>query len=175
MRLDVTVDIPYPREKVFTVYRDRLPELVQYLPNVRAIEVKQRVDEGATTRLLNRWKGGGEIPAVVRKFLSEELLEWDDYATWHADRWLTEWKTVVPAFKEAVKAEGQNRFEAAGDKTRFTISGVIEVDATRVKLVPRILAGTVGPAVEKFIVSAIKPNLLAVADGVRRYLDAQAG
>ena len=83
MRLDVTVDIPFSREKVFKAYRDDLPKLVPYLENVRAITVTSRSDEGPIVKLVNRWKGGGEIPSVVRKVVSEDLMEWDDLATWN--------------------------------------------------------------------------------------------
>lgn len=62
MRLDVSVDIPFYREKVFKAYRDDLPKLVPYLENVRAITVTSRSDEGPIVKLVNRWKGGGEIP-----------------------------------------------------------------------------------------------------------------
>src|SRR5438874_445212 len=99
MRLDVSVEIPFPRADIFAVYRDKLPELVPYLPNVRGISVVSRTDEGSITRLLNRWKGGGEIPGPVRKLLSENLLEWDDHATWDSAKFTTDWRTVVPAFK----------------------------------------------------------------------------
>lgn len=172
MNLDVSVEIPYPREKVFETYRDKLPELVPYLPNVRGISVTSREEQGSTIKLLNRWKGGGDIPSVVRKFLSDELLEWDDHATWHSDKFLTEWRTVVPAVKEAVRAEGTNRFEDLGGRTRLVIQGVLEVEGSKIKIIPRLLAGTVGPAVEKFLVGAIKPNLVAVSKGVEKYLDA---
>lgn len=174
MKLDVSVEIPYPLEKVFSTYRDKLTELVPYLPNVRGIQVLSRSDEGNLTKLLNRWKGGGEIPSLVRKFLSEELLEWDDHATWSADQHSCEWRTEVPAFKEAVRAAGRNRYDdLGGTRTRVTITGVLEVDASKIKLVPRLLAGTVGPAVEAFLVGSIKSNLIEVSKGVQRYLDAQ--
>ena len=130
MRLDVSVDIPFSRAQVFATYRDKLPDLVPYLPNVRGITVVSRADEGAVTRLLNRWKGGGEIPAAVRKFLSEDLLEWDDHAIWDQDKFTTQWRTVVPAFKDAVDASGWNYFEELGPKsTRYKIVGELKVDA----------------------------------------------
>ena len=63
MRLDVSVDIPFAREQVFKTYRDDLPKLVRYLENVRAITVTSRTEEGPLVKLVNRWRGGGEIPA----------------------------------------------------------------------------------------------------------------
>ena len=173
MRIEVSAEIPFPREQVFQVYRDKLPELLPYLPNVRGITVVSRTDEGAVTKLLNRWKGGGDIPGPVRKFLSEDLLEWDDHAEWNATEWTCAWKTIVPAFKDAVESSGKNRFEEVGGKTRLTIAGDLKVDAGKVKGVPRLLSGTVSPLIETFLVGAIKPNLIQTARGVEKYIQAQ--
>ena len=84
MKIETTADIAFPRDLVFATYRDHLVELVPYLANVREISITSRVEEGALVKFVNRWKGGGEIPSVVRKFLSEELLQWDDLASWNA-------------------------------------------------------------------------------------------
>lgn len=173
MRLEVSTEIPFPRELVFRTYRDKLPELVPYLPNVRGIAVVSRADEGQVTKLLNRWKGGGDIPGAVRKFLSEDLLEWDDHAEWNEADFTCAWRTVVPAFKDAVDSSGKNRFEDLGGRTRLTIAGDLKVDAGKVKGVPRLLAGTVSPVIEAFLVGAIKPNLIATSKGVEKFLQAQ--
>ena len=97
MKVDVTIDISHPRDRVFQAYRDKLPELVSYLPNVRGIQVKERREEGGKILLVNRWQGGGDIPAVARSFISANLLEWDDYATWDPERWTCHWRTVTPS------------------------------------------------------------------------------
>ena len=172
MKIETTADIAFPRDLVFATYRDKLPELVPYLANVREITVTSRVDEGQIVKFVNLWKGGGEIPAVVRKFLSAELLQWDDLATWNAADFTCQWQTIVPSFKDAVDARGHNTFvERTPGVTTLTIKGELKVDAAKVKGVPRILAGTVGPAIEAFLVAAIKPNLVAVAKGVEKFLN----
>ena len=175
MRIDISVEIPFSRRAVFEAYRDKLPELVPYLENVRAIIVTSRSEEGHLVKLVNRWKGGGEIPAVVRKFLSEDLLEWDDHATWDSQAFRCNWQTVVPAFRESVDAKGFNTYVEKGPSLmQLTISGELKVDAAKIRGVPRILAGTVSPAVEAFLVGRIKPNLIAVAKGVEKYLRSKA-
>jgi len=122
MRLDVSIDMPFSRSAIYAVYRDKLPDLVPYLPNVRGISVTSRTDEGKISKLVNRWKGGGDIPAAVRKFLSEDLLEWDDHATWDESKYETYWRTIVPAFKDAVDASGTNFFEELARRRRATRS-----------------------------------------------------
>lgn len=171
MKLLVTADINFPREQVFAAYRDHLPELVPYLDNVRGITVTSRADEGDLVKFVNRWKGGGEIPAAVRKFLSEDLLEWDDLATWNAKDFTCQWQTIVPAFKDAVDARGHNTFtEPRPGVTTLRIEGNLVVDAGKVKGVPRLLSGTISPVIEAFLVGAIKPNLASVAKGVEKFL-----
>jgi hypothetical protein len=176
MKLDTSVEIPFPRQRVFETYRDRLADLVPYLPNIRGIEVTSRKDEGAITRLVNHWRGGGEIPAVARSVISEKLLEWDDFATWDASAFRCEWRQTAPAFKEAMRSQGVNVFEELGaDKTRLTITGSLEIDAGKIPGIPRFMGRVVGPAVEAFLVAAIKPNLVSVSKGVERYLREKGG
>ncbi|MBL8950988.1 MAG: hypothetical protein JNK82_09445, partial [Myxococcaceae bacterium] len=176
MRLDVSIDLPFPRKDIFVVYRDKLPDLVPYLPNVRGITVTSRTDEGHVSKLVNHWKGGGDIPAAVRKFLSDDLLEWDDHATWDEQKFTTHWRTIVPAFRDAVDAEGWNTYEElTPTSTRYKIAGELKVDAGKIKGVPRLLSGTVSPLVEKFLVGSIKPNLVSVAKGVEAFLRKQQG
>ena len=171
MRIDVSMTIPFPRAKVFAAYRDHLPDLVPYLPNIRGISVTSRTDEGQVVKLLNRWKGGGEIPGAVRKFLSEGMLEWDDHAEWNETDWTCAWRTVVPAFKDAVDATGMNTYvEVTPESTKLTIAGNLKVDAGKVKGVPRLLSGTVSPMIESFLVATIKPNFSEVAKGVEKFL-----
>ena len=171
MKIETTAEIAFPRNIVFATYRDHLVELVPYLANVREITITSRVEAGDLVKFVNLWKGGGEIPAVVRKFLSAELLQWDDLATWNASDFTCDWQTIVPSFKDAVDARGHNTFiERRPGVTTLTISGNLKVDAAKVKGVPRILAGTVGPAIEAFLVATIKPNLVAVARGVEKFL-----
>lgn len=173
MKLEVSAEIPFPRPLVFEIYRDKLPELVKYLPNIRGIQQVTRTEEGATVKLLNHWKGGGDVPAAVRKFLSEDLLEWDDHATWYGDKFTCDWRTVVPAFKDAVDSAGHNTYEELGPNlTKLTIKGDLKVDAGKIKGVPRLLGGAIGPVVEAFLVNSIKPNLISVAKGVGDYIRA---
>ncbi|MCC6337964.1 MAG: hypothetical protein IT380_28725 [Myxococcales bacterium] len=84
--------------------------------------------------------------------------------------WRCEWMTVVPAFKDAVDARGHNEYRDVNGHTELRIFGELKVDAAKVKGVPRLLAGTVGPAVESFLVGRIRPNFVTVAQGVEKFL-----
>ncbi len=175
--MQITSDaiISFPRELVWATYRDRLVELLPYLPNIRKIEVKKRQDDGAIVRLENVWQGGGDIPAIARAFLRESMLGWTDHATWYSERFVCDWVTETHAFTQAVKSQGSNRYLEVdgGKKTRLEIRGDLTIDGARIKGVPKLIAGRVAHAVEEFLVRTISNNLLDVSKGLEQFLKAQ--
>ncbi len=172
MLISADATLLFPRPIVYAAYRDDLTKLLQYLPNVRNIEVKSRKDEGSRVDMVNLWSGGGEIPPAARAFVSEAMLSWTDYATWKQDAWTCDWRTETHAFTEAVDCAGQNRFVEVEGGTRIEIRGELKIDAKKVKGVPGFLAGKVASAVESLLSSKIQPNLVEVSDGLRKYLAA---
>jgi hypothetical protein len=173
MLISADTRIPFPRPLVFATYRDRLPELVPHLPNVRGIAVKSRRDDGDLTHVVNVWTGGGEIPSAVRAFVSEAMLNWDDVATWNGATHTCAWAVRTHAFTEAVTCRGVNEFIADGDATILKIRGELTIDSGRLAGVPRLLAGTVSRNVEELLVKKIAPNLIQVSDGLGQYLAAR--
>ena len=175
MRLDVEATIPFARALVWAAYRDRLPELTRYLPNVRRIEQQSREDDGPRTHLVNVWSGGGEIPAVARSLVSEALLSWTDFADWDESDWSCRWRMRAHVFEEAILASGINRYFDLGGTTRLSIEGEIAVDPARLDGVPRLLAGPAARAAERVIVGRVRPNLVQIAQGVCEMLRATGG
>lgn len=171
MDLSAEATIRQPRDAVFRVYRDELVQLLPYLPNVRDIEVKSREQQGDRVSMVNVWHGGGDIPAAVRKILSDSMLSWTDYAEWNESDHSCTWRSESHSFKDAVNSQGRNVFlESGAGSSVIRIGGRIDVDAAKIKGVPRLLAGTIGPVIEKFLVKQIQDNLQEVARGVDRYL-----
>ena len=163
--------IPFPRPLVYATYRDKLVELLPYLPNIRGIDNKERKEEGGVVHLTNVWHGGGEIPAVARAFISASMLSWTDIATWREADMETDWKVETHSIREAVSSAGVNRYFETGDGTRLEIRGDFSVDARKIKGVPGLIAGKVGRAVEDFMVKLVSQNLLDVSKGVSQYLE----
>jgi hypothetical protein len=174
MELRADARLAFPRPVVFAAYRDKITEMLPYLPNVRRIEVKERKEDAGVVTLHNVWHGGGEIPAAARAFLSEAMLSWDDTAKWKESDFTCHWVITTHAFTEAVKCEGWNRFYEDGAGTNLEIRGTLEIDARKVKGVPGFLANKVGKAVEEFLSHKIQPNLVEVTLGLRQYLEANA-
>jgi hypothetical protein len=175
MELHADALIPFPRNVVFATYRDDIPKLLRFLPNVRSIEVKSRKDDGPVVQIVNEWRGGGEIPAAARAVLSEAMMSWTDYATWDAEKLRCEWRTETHAMTEAVDCKGYNVFlEEGPGKTLVQIRGKLEIDGKKIRGVPGFLAGKVGRTVEEFLGGKIGPNLVETAKGVTLYLEEKA-
>ncbi|MBI2377135.1 MAG: hypothetical protein HYV07_24250 [Deltaproteobacteria bacterium] len=177
MRIEADARIAFPRELVFSTYRDRLPNLVPHLPNVKEIEVLEREDAAkgpGTTRLLNVWHAQGEIPKVAQTVIKPEMLNWKDYALWNQNDWTCEWRVETKIFTENVSCKGKNQFIEKDGATILQIRGELDIDLRGIRGVPKFLAGTVAPVVEKFIVGLLTPNLLSVSDGLAKFLEAEA-
>lgn len=177
MKLEADARIPFPREVVYSTYRDRLPELVPHLPNVEAITVQKREDapEGraGVTKLLNLWKAKGDVPKVAQGVLKPEMLAWLDHATWDQNAWTCDWRIETRMFTENVRCSGHNTYEEVDGETILRIRGHLEVNLKGIPGVPGFLAGKVTPFVEKFIVDLLTPNLLSVAKGLEGFLRAE--
>ena len=175
MRIHADVELPFDRALVFETYRDRLADLVPYLPNIQAIRVVSREDREAQTDFVNEWVGGGDIPKVVRGVLKESMLRWTDYATWHATDFTVIWRTDVHAFPGAVASAGKNAYVPLAAGTRLEIRGELTIDAGKVPGVPRLLQRTVAETAEKIIVGSVQTNLVEIAKGVRQLLEKERG
>jgi len=173
MEIKTDVTLPYTRDRVFTTYRDRLTDLLPFLPNIRGLVIKSREErEGNEVYLVNEWKGGGEIPSAARAFLSESMLAWTDHATWKTTDGICEWRTDVHAFPGALLCSGFNRFvELPGGQTRIEFRGALTCDASKVPGVPKLLARSVNGTVEKIFVGKIGQNLLSVGQGIGKLLE----
>lgn len=168
--------IPFSRELVYTTYRDRLPELVDYLPNVDAIEVLESRREGPLLHLVNRWVGSARVPRFMRHAIKPEWLSWNDIAVWYDDEWACEWRIDNPRLERQVRVSGRNTFvEESPGRCRFEIRGELHLDGTSLPGVPSLIGRRLAPQIERFIVALIRPNLIKTADGVRRFLASNQG
>lgn len=174
MKLEADSRISFPRELVYATYRDRLPELVPHLPNVKAIRVEKREDDAGgvqgVTKILNLWEAKGEIPKAAQSILKPEMLAWLDHALWKQNDWTVEWRIETKMFTENIRCAGKNRFVASGASTILELRGNLDIDLKGVPGVPRLLAGAVAPVVEKFVIALLTPNLMSVAKGLEAFL-----
>ena len=174
MELRADAKIPFPRPAVFAAYRDKVQDMLEYLPNVRKIEVRKREEDGKIVKMMNFWQGGGDIPAAARAFVSEAMLSWIDYATWNEETFMCERRIAPGAMPEAIECKGHNTFTEHDGHTHIEIRGALNIDPKKLKGVPGFLSAKVSKAVEELLISKIQPNLVGTADGVAKYLAAHA-
>jgi hypothetical protein len=163
-------------DRVFAVARDELPKLVPYLPNIGKIEVKERTEVGASRiRLVNRWHAKAEIPAAAAKFVSQDLLSWEDTAEWDSQTLSVTYELRSFVSAEIFQARGRNTFTAEGGQTRLEVDVEVEIRPEKVPGVPRFVASLVKPAVEELIKKILTPNLTSLAKGLNGYFANQKG
>jgi hypothetical protein len=172
MKIHSESRIHHPLELVYTCYRDQLPQIAPYTPDIREIIVNSREDLEQGPKLHNIWVADREIPKVAQGIIKPEMLRWDDFAEWNNSAKHVDWTLNIPAFPNQVACSGRNAFFADGpDATRVVLTGDLQINVKNVPGVPRLLAGRIAPKLEAFIVKLITPNLEKVNHSLERFLD----
>jgi len=176
MDLRADAHVPFPRGMVFAAYRDAMPHVLRYLPNVRSIEITSRRQEGPRVDVVNVWHGGGQIPGALRAVLNESMLQWTDHATWDASSFRCEWRTQTHAFPTAVTCSGCTVFMEDGPRASLLeIRGELTVDAKKIRGVPSFVAANLSRLIEDFLVANIRANFAETARGLAKHLTDRAG
>jgi hypothetical protein len=171
MNISTDTRVPFPRQLVYTTYRDKLTELIRYIPDIRYIEVKARREDNGLIHTVNEWHGGGEIPLAARAILSEDMLSWVEYNTWNESQFTLEWRLETRAFTDAVHCAGKNSFIEDGNTTKIQSRGELKIDPNKIQGAPSFIVGQIATVVEEFLVGRITPSLLQISEGLRKYLE----
>lgn len=164
----------HPVDAVFAAYRDRMPEVAAFVPDVKAIRVVERTERDGEVVLHNEWTSDREIPALVRKFIQPEHLRWDDHAVWNTQTRVCTWRIATRAFTDAVHCTGTTSLFDDENETRVILQGDLQIDLKQIPGVPGFLTGRMTPQIERFIVALITPNLEKTNAAIGRFLDGQA-
>lgn len=172
MKFSLVDEIPFPRELVFRTHRDALEELVPYLPNVTSVVTESRIEEGDIVKLVNLWTGASDdVPGPVRPMLKAEHLTWVDRATWDRARWRVDWALTINALPEAVAAHGFNTFLEENGETVIQMNGEFVIHPDRIPGVPSFVARAATPALERFVIGLLQPNLRRSNQAVQQYIE----
>lgn len=165
MHIESTDRVARPASEVFPLVRDRLPELLPYLPDVERIErLSYQEQPGNRVAIVNRWTASTKPPAAVARFLPPDLLVWTDTATWRADDWEVDYRLEGFGYEVV----GVNRFAPDGDGTLVKIQADITLHPDRFKI-PKLVFNKVFPHIEGLVKDAVRPNLTALARGLQAY------
>ena len=175
MRIQSESIIHHPLTLVYDAYRNRLPEVAQYIPDIREIRVHLVDERDGGAEIHNEWISDTEMPRGINKIIRPEHMRWDDYAIWDDKNHWVDWKIKTRVFSESVHCSGRNRFVAEGDQTRVILEGDLQINIASIPGVPRIIGNRLKPKVERFIVKLVTPNLKRVNACLQTYLDQKAG
>lgn len=174
MKIHSESRIHHPREQVYLAYRDRLPELAAYIPDIKEIRVLSSEAGPLGPILLNEWVGERELPKAVQGLLKPEWLTWHDFARWDDAEHHVDWRIELPAFPGQAECAGRNAFlEDGPNATRVLLSGDLRLKIERVPGVPSFMVRRLIPMVEEVVVKLITPNLQRINESLERFLDAE--
>ncbi len=176
MKIHSESRIHHPLDLVYQSYRDHLPLVAPYTPDIKEIVVHSREDLAQGPKIHNEWIVQRELPKVVQGLVTPDMMRWNDYAQWDNAAYHVDWELQIPAFPDQVHCLGRNAFFADGpDATIVRLTGELEINLKNIPGVPRMLAGRLTPKGEAFIVKLVTPNLEKVNTSLERYLDATGG
>lgn len=174
MQINSESRISHPLDRVYKAYRDQLPLIAQHMPDIKAINVRSRIETPKGPHLLNEWIAHKELPSVVASIVKPEMMRWEDHAEWHDAETYVAWRLVIPAFPDQVRCSGRNTFVADGpNATRVILTGDLEIKLDRIPGVPGFMAKKIAPSVEEFFVKLITPNLAKTNQSLQQFLDAR--
>jgi hypothetical protein len=171
MLLNVDAHLPFKRSLVYAAYRDKLIDLVPYMPSVQQIKFISSKKEDGLLHLVYEWHGGAKIPKVARTFLSEDLLVWTEEQVWNESDFTTQWRIKTHFFTEAVYCVGKNRFLEDRSGTLIESRGELQIDPDQIKGTPRLLTAAISRIVEDSLAKQVTPNFLQMCEGVRQHLE----
>lgn len=176
MRFEVREDTRYPRSTVFAAHRDHLEDIIEFLPDVEKVELRSRSRHAGGREEHTHWWTGSpsSLPALLRPMVPPSLLQWRQITLWDPHTWTARWSIEVPGMKEAIVAQGVNRYVEEKGGCRIEIDGDFEFHPERIPQLSSI-PSTAVPMVEKAVVSLIVPMIQRTGSAVAKWLDERRG
>lgn len=165
--------VSHPVDVVYAAYRDRLPEIGAFMPDIKEIDRHKVEQRDAGPWIHNIWHANADLPKALQSLVSKDKLQWDDIATWDDAGMKVDWVIQTYVFREAVTCSGSNTFVEAPGGSKIILTGDLQIDLKKIKGIPSFLAGSLRPRVEKFIVDLIKPNLEKTNASLQAFLDSE--
>ena len=160
--------IKHPRDLVWQTVRDRLPEMVPYLDDVKSITQECREQLAGSLKFTNIWQADIALPAKVQSIINADSVKWTDQAEWIDELNECQWRIEPHFFRERVLCTGSTLFESAigGRGTRITFAGELTIDAKNIPGVPKLMESTVTSTVETLLTTIIPKNFRKITEAL---------
>jgi hypothetical protein len=160
--------VKHQKDVVIRAVRDRLPEMVPYLDDVKSITQEYREEQDGLLKLTNIWQADIALPVKVQNLINVESLKWTDRAEWISASDECLWTIEPHFFKDRVLCSGSTRFEPAigGRGTRITFAGELNIDTKNIPGVPAFMEGAVTNTIETLITTVIPKNFRKITEAL---------
>jgi hypothetical protein len=166
--------VKYPLDLVWLTIRDRLPELVPLLDDVKQITVLERVEQAdGRVHMVNLWQAKPQLPAFLASEIKPEMMAWTDRADWQPASYECHWRIEPKFLPELTACSGLTSYQPAmgGRGTRITFEGALDLNARNLSSVPSLVGDTLLKGVEAFATSLIPKNFRKLTEAASRFLD----
>lgn len=166
--------IPGPPDRVLAMLRDRLTDLVTYLPAIDHIDELQReVEDGGNIRIVNLWKGNRKlVPTLAKPFVSKSMMSWEDHAYWLNDKREVLWRFEPMRFKRLFTCEGHNYLLETDDgNSLLRMTGDLNIYPETIPGISERMARRLKPKIAPWAIEKIKPNLMQVPMALQAFFE----
>ncbi len=160
--------VKYPQDEVWIAVRDRLPEMVPFLDDVKSITQESREQNPDSLQLTNIWQADIDLPGKIQSVIDIDKLKWTDRAEWVESKQQCLWVIEPHFFKGRIDCTGSTKFEPAigGRGTRITFAGEFGIDASDIPGIPSFMESTISKTVESLIINVIPKNFRKITDAL---------
>jgi hypothetical protein len=119
-----------PRERVWRLLRDALPQLAPQLDDIDAVETERRTEDApGVWTIVNVWRARSNLAGLLPAAMSNQTLSWTDEARWYEDRFETCWEVRPHILAERIRCTGTTRYLEAmgGQGTRAVLEATAEL------------------------------------------------
>lgn len=163
--------VPAPVDALYVFVRDRLPELVPDLQDIRSIRVlERRKGRDNTVHLVNEWRAATRLPSSFGAIVRADDLGWLDRAAYGSTNGVCRWQIEPFFLREYIRCEGTTTYERAmaGRGSRITFAGQFELDSAAVQRHVGLLHQPVTRLVESIVTTLIPKNFRRMIDAAAR-------
>ena len=175
MKLSHSDNIPAHAEEVFNIVKNDLPSLVPYLPSVKKIVLLEHKSlKNNKEKIINHWFADIEMPKLLAKFISNDLLSWKDTATWDQQAMKVKYHLESFVANDLFTAKGCNEFKVVDDDNmELVVTCEVTLNPDQIPGVPKLMKKTLAPLIEAVIEKMLQPNLESLGLGLKSYLQEQ--